>query len=120
MDTEIEQQQEAAQGQRAIGRTQCGACKQYFVGASIFDQHRVGSYGDAVYAEGDAKRKRPVGYTKSSRRCMTEEEMRAAGLETERRRVRIIKEGKESFLETDVWYNVASRESVVSAYRSEG
>jgi hypothetical protein len=43
----------------------------------VFNKHRTGSYGDAIY---DEKGKDVTGYTKHTRRCLTEQEMQAIGM----------------------------------------
>ena len=60
--------------------SKCGACGNVFRSVYAFDLHRVGSFGDAIYRDGDGKKKSPVGYTKPSRRCLSEEEMLEKGM----------------------------------------
>jgi hypothetical protein len=62
------------------GMNYCKACDVTFGSIGAFDMHRTGSYGDAIYASGDTKRKKPIGHTEPSRRCMTLDEINAAGM----------------------------------------
>lgn len=62
------------------GKNFCNNCKQTFGSLGAFDMHRVGSYGNAVYAEKDVKRKNPTHYTPSSRLCITLDEIQAVGM----------------------------------------
>lgn len=101
MDTEMERQQEAASELRTIARTQCGGCKRYFVSVTVFDQHRAGSFD------------------KQTRRCLTDEELRTAGMDTERRNVRMMRENRTSFEPHDVWYDVAGRERLRRAFAKD-
>ncbi|OLD63402.1 MAG: hypothetical protein AUF65_02380 [Chloroflexi bacterium 13_1_20CM_50_12] len=55
-----------------MARSQCTACSETFSSESGFNMHRTGSYGDPIY---DPKGKVVIGYAKSERRCLTEDEM---------------------------------------------
>lgn len=55
-----------------MAKSQCTACFEIFSSGSAFNMHRVGSFGEAIY---DEKRKHVIGYTKSERRCLSEQEM---------------------------------------------
>jgi len=48
---------------------------------------------------------------------MTTQEMHDAGMDCEKKNVRITIEGKETFQEHDVWFSVIHRESVKSFYQ---
>lgn len=98
----VEQRQAVDQErQKSMGRTQCGACGRYFVSGTVFDQHRAGSFD------------------KRERRCLSDEEMRAAGLVTEWRNVRIAKNGRDTFEDHDVWYDIVARERVRKAFAKD-
>lgn len=60
-----------------MARSQCAACSELFWSGSAFNKHRVGTYGDAIY---DDKRRHVIGYTKSERRCLSEQEMLEDGM----------------------------------------
>ncbi len=97
--------------ENTIKRTECRGCGKFFVGTSVFDEHRIGSYGEAIHnAKGNV-----TGYTPHSRRCMTEEEMRVAGMDCEKKLVHIIIEGKNTYEEHDVWFMIAWRARAKSA-----
>ena len=94
MDTEIteeSQDTEEAVRLRGVSKTQCGGCLQYFTGMTIFDNHRIGAFG-------------------KDRRCMTEDEMIAAGWAKEPRMVLLYRDGKPAPEERDVWFDVQGRE----------
>ncbi len=82
-----------------ISKCFCSGCGKYFVGPSYHEMHRT---GDA---------------SKRQRRCMTTQEMHDAGMDCEKKNVRITIEGKETFQEHDVWFSVIHRESVKSFYQ---
>lgn len=71
----------------------CGGCGKIFSSTSLFDTHRVGSFGEPIYDERDVKRdapkKRVTGYTPSTRRCMTTEELLSAGYRYEHKPILI-------------------------------
>lgn len=77
---------------RVISKTQCAGCGRYFTGMGIFDRHRIG----------------PA----TARRCMTEGEMRAAGMATETLSVRVYHENHADHEEHEVWYDVEGREAI--------
>jgi hypothetical protein len=54
---------------------ECAGCGLFFSSETSFNKHRTGSYGDPIYKVKDV-----VGYEKSTRRCMSEDEMRATGM----------------------------------------
>lgn len=58
----------------------CTGCKEKFRSLAGFAKHRIGSWGEGIYASNDIKRKNPTGYTEHSRRCMTVNEMLEAGM----------------------------------------
>ncbi len=62
------------------GKNLCSGCGLTFGSLGAFDMHRIGSYGEAIYKPGDTKRKSPIGQAPSTRRCMTLEEIQAAGM----------------------------------------
>jgi len=57
-----------------MARSQCTGCLEIFSSESGFNMHRTGSHGEPIY---DKKGREVVGYTKHSRRCLTEAEMLA-------------------------------------------
>lgn len=61
-----------------MAKSTCGGCGEVFKSAGGFDKHRVGGWGDAIYKSAD--KKSAIGYTAHSRRCMTPDEMVAAGM----------------------------------------
>lgn len=63
-----------------MAKSLCRACGETFKSVAGFDKHRTGSYGEAIYAEGDVKRKNPIGQGPSTRRCMTVAEMVSIGM----------------------------------------
>ena len=59
----------------------CTGCQETFTCLSAFDMHRVGSFGEPIYAESHTgKSRRVIGHTPSQRRCLTEQEMLAKGM----------------------------------------
>lgn len=87
---------EEQQALRIVKKCQCGGCQKYFSGNTIFDQHRIGSFHE--------------------RRCMTSEEMKAAGMDYERCFVNVMIENKRLREEHDVWYDVAGRERMRASF----
>lgn len=61
---------------KASNICQCSGCGHSFTSVSTFDDHRIGSYGEAIYTKSE---NHVTGYTKSTRRCLTPDEMRARG-----------------------------------------
>ena len=88
-----------SQQQQTIAMTQCSGCGCYFSGITAFDAHHAGQFAN------------------QTRRCMTEEEMRAIGLDMERRLVRKMRENKRYTSEEEVWFDVEKREEVRKAFR---
>lgn len=101
----------------------CGGCGKIFSGQTLFDQHRIGSYGEPIYAEKDLdknpKDRRPLAYGKHTRHCMTTEEMLAAGYQFERKEVTITIEGQGHREERDIWYDPIAREAARAAFRKD-
>lgn len=93
-----EQNDEASNenGLRTIAKCQCGGCNRFFSGMGAFDAHRIGP--------------------SQQRRCMTEEELRAAGMAWEWCFVTVIHENKRSKEKQEVWYDVAKRDAVRQAF----
>jgi hypothetical protein len=59
----IDEQREKRVGKALTGdRTQCGECGELFASVYLFDRHRIGEFGTA------------------SRRCMSVDEMKVAGM----------------------------------------
>jgi hypothetical protein len=59
----------------------CAACSATFTCVSAFDMHRVGSFGEPIYAVSrSGKSRRVIGHTPHARRCLTESEMLAKGM----------------------------------------
>lgn len=63
-----------------MAKSTCTHCGEVFKSVAGFDKHRAGSYGEAVYAPDDLKRKRPVGQAPATRHCLPLEEMEALGM----------------------------------------
>lgn len=63
----------------------CAACDKTFKSEAGFNAHRTGEFEIAIYKDGDTKRKNPIGHKKGVRRCMTTDEMIAAGMTTNER-----------------------------------
>lgn len=87
------------EGLRIIRKNQCGGCGKYFSGNSLFEQHRIGPMEE--------------------RRCMTTEEMMAAGMDWEYCLVTMMVENKRYREKQPVWYDVAAREKVRAAFQKE-
>lgn len=73
-------------------KTMCSGCKRYFTSTYEHQKHRTGKFNK----------------TPSQRRCMTAEEMKAAGFVSERK-VITDEEGRP---ERDVWYLKSRREAM--------
>lgn len=58
-----------------MARSVCTACGKVFSSTGTFDAHRIGSYGGPIHQGG----RKVIGFTPSARRCMTTEEILAAG-----------------------------------------
>ncbi len=59
----------------------CTACQEIFTCVSAFDMHRVGSFGEPIYAASrSGKSRQVIGHTPHERRCLTEPEMLAKGM----------------------------------------
>lgn len=59
----------------------CSACHETFTCLSAFERHRVGSFGEPIYAESrSGKSRRIIGHTPHPRRCLIESEMLAKGM----------------------------------------
>lgn len=62
----------------------CTVCKRAFGRLSPFNAHKTGGFGDPVYSMRNTKNgtanKELVGYTKPTRRCLTDEEMAQKGM----------------------------------------
>ncbi len=59
----------------------CPACQETFTCLSAFDMHRVGSFGEPIYAHSrTGKSRRVIGHTPSTRWCLSESEMGAKGM----------------------------------------
>lgn len=61
-------------------KSECTSCSKIFKSVAAFDKHRTGSYGDPIYKNNDPTTGKVIRYTKPARRCMTTEEMLAAGM----------------------------------------
>lgn len=61
-----------------MSQCECTACGEKFKSPAGFDKHRIGGWGDAIYKAN--KSHDIIGYTKPTRRCMTEQEMLAVGM----------------------------------------
>lgn len=78
---------------RGVAKTQCGGCNKYFTGMGLFDAHRIGTHG-------------------VSRRCMTTEEMIAAGMDKELCQIRVYHDGSPRQEHHEVWFDIAGREAM--------
>lgn len=59
----------------------CSACSAIFTCVSAFNRHRVGSFGEPIYAVSrSGKSRQVVGHTPHTRRCLTESEMLVKGM----------------------------------------
>ena len=97
---------------RTVRKVQCGGCRKYFAGDSSFYDHRTGSYGEAIHdKEGNV-----TDYTPHSRRCLSTEEMQAAGFASERLLVNMRLDNKPIKEEHDIWYVIADREKARKAF----
>lgn len=65
-----------------MSQCECTACGEKFKSVAGFDKHRVGGWGDAIYKTNKSGKQSHdiIGYTKPTRRCMTEQEMLDAGM----------------------------------------
>ena len=64
-----------------MAKSLCRGCGETFKSGSGFDLHRVGGFGDPIYATtSTGNRGKITGYTPVTRRCLTVEEMLAKGL----------------------------------------
>lgn len=64
-----------------MSKCSCSACSAIFTCVSAFDMHRVGSFGEPIYAASrSGKSREVVGHTPHARRCLTEGEMLAKGM----------------------------------------
>lgn len=88
---------------RTVGKTQCTQCTRYFVGVTSFDTHQT--------LDKSAARSRVV--------CMTDEGLRQAGLETERRLVRFWVEGVSVTEEHDVWFDPVGRDRIAARFSAD-
>ncbi len=95
-------------------RSLCRGCDRMFASLGGFEEHRIGSYGEAIYKPNDTKRKQPIGHTKHTRHCMSEEELVSAGFVSRQQIVPVVIEGISSKQERIVWYSAADlkRESL--------
>lgn len=58
----------------------CTVCHEMFNSLTAFDEHRKGSYREAIYCKSPTgKTEDIVGYTRPTRCCLTPDEMRAKG-----------------------------------------
>lgn len=102
-----------------MGMSTCGGCGKIFASISLFDAHRVGSYGEPNYDPRDLEkenRKRVLSYGPSQRRCLTSEELLAAGYLLEHKTIGIVREGQASKAERDIWYDPIAREQAREAF----
>lgn len=65
-----------------MGMNHCKACNTTFVSITSFDMHRIGDFEMPIYrVKKDSTPTRDViGYKPSTRRCMTQDEIIAAGM----------------------------------------
>lgn len=76
---------------RTVGKTQCSGCGRYFVGVSVFEQHRIGEVG-------------------KNRRCLSDAELQHSGFASEQRQVRMYLENRRVVETHLVWYNASDRD----------
>jgi hypothetical protein len=55
-----------------MAKAQCPGCSEMFSSESSFNMHRVGSYGEPIYGKNGRE---ATGYTKHTRKCLSEAEM---------------------------------------------
>lgn len=84
----------------------CGKCEKYFSSMTLFDAHRIGTFGETIY---NASGMHVIGYTPHARRCMSADEMMAAGYQQERKAVRSYENGSSRSEERDVWFDPIAR-----------
>ena len=66
-----------------MSRCSCSVCSAIFTCVSAFDMHRVGSFGEPIYAASrSGKSLQVIRHTPHERRCLTEYEMLAKGMVT--------------------------------------
>jgi len=93
------------------GKCECTACGQVFKSVSGFDKHRIGEYGDPIYGENSKGNKgKIIGYTKPTRRCMTEQEMLDAGMS---------KNDKEQWIVKAYDHNIVHKEDEIEEVAEE-
>lgn len=97
----------------------CRACSKVFNSTAMFDAHRTGDFEKPIYAETDSQKKKVIGYKPHTRRCLTTEELIAAGYQVERRFLTRIREGKSSQVECEVWFDPVAREKLQSTFNQE-
>lgn len=83
----------------ALAKIRCGGCEQWFASQSCFDQHRIGEI------------------KAGTRRCMTNEQMIAAGMATETRKVNVRHSNVKMQEVHEVWYHVEDREKMRLRFR---
>lgn len=98
-----------------MSMSQCGGCQKRFVSMSLFESHRIGNYGEAVYE--DAAQRRVRGYKASTRRCMTADELLALGYLVEYKTITVVCDGQSHKEECEIWYDPAAREKMRAAFR---
>ena len=66
-----------------MSRCSCSACSAIFTCVSAFDRHRVGSFGEPLYAASrSGKSRRVIGHACHQRRCLTGSQMLDKGMIT--------------------------------------
>jgi hypothetical protein len=95
----------------------CGACCKVFTSTTLFDTHRIGEFEKPIYAETDTGKKKVIGYQPPTRRCMTPEELQAAGYQMERRSITVFHEGQAHQVEREVWYDPAARTKMQQVFK---
>lgn len=70
-----------------MGMSHCRSCNTTFVSLTSFDMHRAGDYEKPIYEvkPNGTTTKKIVGRAPCTRRCMTEQEMRDAGMKQDER-----------------------------------
>ena len=97
----------------------CGGCGRIFSSTALFDAHRLGHFSKPLYAADDEKRRKPIAYTRHTRRCMTLMELHAAGYQCERRVMTVFREGQARRIVCEVWYDPAARETMRETFHKE-
>lgn len=98
----------------------CRGCQKIFSSQTHFVAHRVGNFEEPIYEMRESGRSlKVVGYTPHTRRCLTTEELLAKGYISERKSIRIMKDGKAFREEHDIWFDPIARENARVAFAKD-